>query len=684
MMACKHGFAMNRITPCAKMPLLLLCGLLGTVWAQIPEATLLEKRQEGEVRLAEVRRYVLRARNARLGLFVQIGHRDWASQISHCLEEVLSATDEPTGVHLNFVNGTSPSEDEVEELLGYVQGKHEKANIFVTSSTSAGADVSQFLMQLDSATRGGVDYDILLKLRVSQQDEVQKLATQALCGSRFQVRSVLNAFAERPSLDLIAPAGTIVDRKTSAKHLHPSVFDKILGNHSWSGPSSSSAKGVRSLLLMHEGNTVLNQAEDLATYVAGGSFWVRRKAEPLKTAVAAIPRLVPWIHKKDEEARSLESALECFMPTALRLHGRGMATMPPAPKVIAMYYPQYHQVPELDQFYGTGYTDWKALQDFKGQGIRKPLSEAQGGLGFYDLMKRQVRGRQAQLAKQHGVHGFSYYHYWFGGEGGHNKSVMWKVPYQVLHDGQPNLPYFFTWANEPWTRKFNGQAGEDVLLAQTYGDRENWEQHFEHLLQYFNDHRYMKIDNKPILAILRPQLLGAKLEPMLKLWRSMAVQKGFAGLYLMSSVGRRFYEEHNYQANLLDGAFHLAPSCRELCGGVASNRDLYLVKEPHQYWGAATGFDGRVHGTSGALHITPKDFQGALVESFANMTSMAQRHLPENLYFVGSWNHWAEQHTLEPDDTYVFGYLNALRSALEHVKPRNLGEAPTAGTKTPM
>ncbi|OLP75480.1 hypothetical protein AK812_SmicGene44713, partial [Symbiodinium microadriaticum] len=109
--------------------------------------------------------------------------------------------------------------------------------------------------------------------------------------------------------------------------------------------------------------------------------------------------------------------------------------------------------------------DWKALQDFKGDGLRKPLSEERGGLGFYDLMKRQVRGRQANLAKQHGVHGFSYYHYWFGGEGGHNKSVMWKVPYQVLHDGQPNLPYFFTWANEPWTRKFSGQAGEAVVAV---------------------------------------------------------------------------------------------------------------------------------------------------------------------------------------------------------------------------
>ncbi|CAE7936860.1 nek3, partial [Symbiodinium sp. KB8] len=81
-------------------------------------------------------------------------------------------------------------------------------------------------------------------------------------------------------------------------------------------------------------------------------------------------------------------------------------------------------------------------------------------------------------------------------------------------------------------------------------------------------------------------------------------------------------------ANLLDGAFHNAPSCRDLCGGVASNRDLYLVKEPHQYWGAATGFDGRVHGNSGALHVTPKDFQQALIGSFANMTAMPQRHVP--------------------------------------------------------
>ena len=666
--------------PFAMFGSLLLFTLLGGVSAQIPEATLLENHEKGEIRLAEVRRYVLRSRNARLGLFVQIGHHDWASQISHCLEEVLSATDEPTGVHLNFVNGTAPSDDEVEELLGYVQGKHSKANIFVTNSAGAAADMPQFLMQLDSATRGGVDYDIVLKLRVSPKDDVQQLASQSLCGSRFQVRSVLNAFATQPSLDLIAPAGTIIDRKMSAKHLAPPVFSKILGNRTWAGPSASSAKGVRSLLLMNTGNVGLHEAEDLTTYVAGGSFWLRRQAEPVKTAVSAIPRLAPLIQQHNDEARALEHALECFVTTALRLRGRSLATMPTAPKVIAMYYPQFHKVPELEKFFGDGYTDWKALQDFKGQGLRKPLSEERGGLGFYDLMKRQVRGHQANLAKTHGVHGFSYYHYWFNGEGGHNKSVMWKVPYQVLHDGQPNLPYFLTWANEPWTKRFTGNAGEDVLIAQTYGQREQWEEHFEHLVQYFKDHRYMKIDNKPIFAILRPQLLEGKLEPMLKLWRSLAVQKGFPGLYIISSVGRRFYEEHNYKAELLDGAFHNSANCRDLCGGVASNRDLFLVKEPHQYWGATTGFDGRVHGNGGAMKVTPKDFQHALVQSFANMTAMPQRHLPENLFFVGSWNHWAEQHTLEPDDTYVFGYLSALRNALEHVQPKKLEALKTGST----
>ncbi|CAE7776729.1 parn, partial [Symbiodinium pilosum] len=191
-----------------------------------------------------------------------------------------------------------------------------------------------FLMQLDSATRGGVDYDVVLKLRVSPKDDVQQLASQSLCGSRFHVRSVLNAFATQPSLDLIAPAGTIIDRKMSAKHLAPPVFSKILGNRTWAGPSASSAKGVRSLLLMNTGNVGLNDAEDLATYVAGGSFWLRREAEPLKTAVSAIPRLAPLIQKHNDEARALEHALECFVATALRLRGRSLATMPTAPKVI--------------------------------------------------------------------------------------------------------------------------------------------------------------------------------------------------------------------------------------------------------------------------------------------------------------------------------------------------------------
>ncbi|CAK0800459.1 unnamed protein product [Prorocentrum cordatum] len=350
--------------------------------------------------------------------------------------------------------------------------------------------------------------------------------------------------------------------------------------------------------------------------------------------------------------------------------------MPPAPKVMAIYFPQYHAFEENDRFWGRGFTEWTLLKPFEGKGIRKPLSVEQGGLGFYDLTSRDVRKQQAQLAMDHGVHGFLFYHYWFTGKGVKKPMVMEKIPSLMLEDGEPNMRYFFNWANEPWTRMWNGRASAEnpPLLAQEYGDQSEWQNHFEFLLPYFKHEQYMKMNGKPIFAIYRPGLIAAeaKLGPMLSLWRQLAQQHGFPGMYFVNTHSG-FWQEMVGQPQLFDAAYHFLSTCcssgREY--NIATAADQGLNHEPVQFWGAFTGFNNRVRGTVQLMEkpVTPHQFYAALVHSFSAMASAPQRRLDQfsnNIFVVAAWNEWNEQNVLEPDTEYGFGFLKSLQKALTH------------------
>jgi len=374
----------------------------------------------------------------------------------------------------------------------------------------------------------------------------------------------------------------------------------------------------------------------------------------------------------------MEHVLERLLPSIILASGRAISQMPPAPKVMAIYFPQYHAFPENDRFWGRGFTEWTLLRPFNGTGIRKPLSVEQGGLGYYDLTNITVRKTQAKLATDHGVYGFIYYHYWFTGEGIKKPMVMEKIPSLMLKDGQPDLPYFFNWANEPWTKKWNGSAGaEDTLLGQNYGDEHDWQTHFEFLLPYFKHKLYMKIDGKPIFAIYRPGLIIAqsKLSPMLALWVKKAQRAGLPGIYFVNTHSG-FWKEMIGQPRIFDASYHFLSTCCSKGGAhnwqhsIATAADQEQAKEPVQYWGAFTGFNNRVRRPElehTEIPVTPGQFYTALLRSFSAMASTPQRRLHQyskNIFVVGAWNEWNEQNVLEPDDEYGRDYLKYLRKAL--------------------
>jgi len=158
------------------------------------------------------------------------------------------------------------------------------------------------------------------------------------------------------------------------------------------------------------------------------------------------------IHLK-EQIHDMEQLLERLIPTMIVRNGGVIAEMIPAPKVMPVYFPQYHSIPENDQFWGKDFTEWTLLKPVVTgpRDIHKPLPESEGGLGYYNLTNIEVRRKQALLAHHAGIHAFVYYHYWFVGPNtppGHK--VMYRIPEMRMADGEPDLPFALSWANEPW------------------------------------------------------------------------------------------------------------------------------------------------------------------------------------------------------------------------------------------
>jgi len=422
--------------------------------------------------------------------------------------------------------------------------------------------------------------------------------------------------------------------------------------------------------------TKYDHLKNFGLCVGGSIFWARPEELGIEVMLAgnsAIEGPIAWSTGSTEKL-ALEHAMERWIPTWLLVRGRRVAEIPPAPKVMCLYFPQYHQFEENDRFWGTGFTEWTLLRktDPLAQSIMHPLTGSKGGLGWYNLENLRVRQYQEQLAKAHGVHGFVYYHYWFSGENApvHHK-VMYKVLEAMLEDGKPDMPFMLSWANEPWTREWGGNESGSVLLPQTY-DPSDWKEHFEYLCRFFDHPNYMRHNGAPVLALYRIGHMRAILKPMLALWRQLAKARGLSGLYVINTLGNFVFSDPDaFDTTSLDGAFHFWPQLRssfnvgrEECTSTGDYPILNSTNIP-QYWGSYAGFDRRPRvPDSDTYKVGPKSFKKGLEKSFSKMAETSRSLVP-NLFFHTAWNEWNEQAILEPDTSSGFGKLEALREALE-------------------
>ena len=193
-------------------------------------------------------------------------------------------------------------------------------------------------------------------------------------------------------------------------------------------------------------------------------------------------------------------------------------------KLIAFYLPQYHPIPENDQWWGKGFTDWTNVRKARPRFWKHYQPHRPSELGYYDLRLAQARLAQAELAKQHGIYGFCYYHYWFSG-----KRLLERPFNEVLASGEPHFPFCLCWANESWTRAWDGDSGEH-LIRQQYS-KEDDREHIHWLIRAFDDERYIRVEGKPLLLVYRASCLPNPVETA-ALWRDEARKAGISDLFL--------------------------------------------------------------------------------------------------------------------------------------------------------
>ena len=359
------------------------------------------------------------------------------------------------------------------------------------------------------------------------------------------------------------------------------------------------------------------------------------------------------------------------------------------PKLIAFYLPQFHPIPENDVWWGKGFTEWtnvaKAEPLFPGH--YQPHLPAE--LGFYDLRLPEARQAQADLAREYGIHGFCYYHYWFNG-----RRVLERPFDEVLASGRPDFPFCLCWANENWTRTWDG-LDDEVLLAQNYSDSDDVA-HMRWLSHAFADHRYIRINGKPLFLVYRATSLPNPQRTAM-LWREEAARLGVGELFL-ARVESNFPGERGDPGALgFDAAVEFqpdaltifemrrerAPDAQVNIGGKWQLRgaDLWipyrevveamLARAPVAYprfAGVSPGWDNtprRGPGGAGITDCTPGEFERWLrvvLEDSARRQSVADP--TGEAIFIIAWNEWGEGCHLEPCQRWGRAYLESIAAAI--------------------
>ena len=341
-------------------------------------------------------------------------------------------------------------------------------------------------------------------------------------------------------------------------------------------------------------------------------------------------------------------------------------------KYIPLYLPQFHTFKENDEWWGEGFTEWTntkpAVPFFEGH--YQP-HEPHDDIGYYDLSDVNVMIKQAKMAKDYGIYGFSYYYYWFNG-----KKLMEKPLENMLNNKEVDIPFCLFWANHNWTRSWDA-GNKEILLEQIYDESTN-EKFIDDLVPYFKDERYIRIDNKPVLLIYQADHLPNPKQTVIE-WRKIAKEKYSLELYLVTVQQNNLLPPQMFG---YDAAMETSPNCRtgkssrfekeklpKLPSDVTmtiydyiKNIFLYILEKEEKYkrfncvypmWDNTAR--RKKKNAWMFLGSTPELFEKFLAEM--TLKTILRFEPKEQFLFINAWNEWAEGAHLEPDKKYGYAYL---------------------------
>jgi lipopolysaccharide biosynthesis protein len=343
-------------------------------------------------------------------------------------------------------------------------------------------------------------------------------------------------------------------------------------------------------------------------------------------------------------------------------------------RVIAFYLPQFHATPENDLWWGAGFTEWTNVRRGEPQFTGHYQPHVPGELGYYDLSQTAVRMAQAELARNHGVHGFCYYFYWFNG-----KRLLDRPLNDMLASGAPDFPFCICWANENWTRRWDGLEHE-VLMEQIYSDADA-EALMRTLLPVFRDSRYIRVAGRPLLLIYKPHLIPDPAS-VAATWRRIAAEAGEAEIHLCACetgdvVDPRSYgfdaavefPPHRHHAMWLNAR---TPGLRSDFTGIVTSYRSQIVQSLDRHPGRYPVFRTVMPAWDNTARRRAQGtiFAGSSPELFAHWAEAIVAETrsrfagDERIVFVNAWNEWGEGCHLEPDQRFGGQYLEALRDGL--------------------
>lgn len=365
-------------------------------------------------------------------------------------------------------------------------------------------------------------------------------------------------------------------------------------------------------------------------------------------------------------------------------------------KLITFYLPQFHPIPENDQWWGKGFTEWTNVSKAVPQFIGHYQPRLPGELGFYDLRMIETQRRQIELAKKYGIYGFCFYHYWFNGQ-----KLLDRPLRQMLANPDLDFPFCLCWANENWTRRWDG-SDQEILVAQSHSPADDLA-FIKEIEPILRDRRYIKIEGRPLLLVYRPGFLPDPTATVQR-WRDYCQEVGVGDLYLIMA---QYFGAIDPRPVGFDAAYEFPPHQTgtpipsinhqmeiinpKYQGTIADYTDLIAASKNNipatQHYtlfkGVCTGWDNEARRPGRAYTLansTPASYQEWL--TYACQIADQNVSKDKKLVFINAWNEWAEGAYLEPDRKYGYSYLQATANALLSYQSLAVSSADSEAVRT--